>query len=141
MGLTISRKGSSTVSALPTPAQAEQARINHMTLENMPSPVTSGSPKQIQWANSIVKTFLFYAHPWGFKADEIAQFFQTYRAQSAKFWIDNRNLQPMSSETRIAVEKELAEMQHDRQSLANSQATIANMTPAQINKAIGRGLR
>jgi len=140
MGFTISRRSSSTVSALRTPEEEAADRLNHMTLENMASPVTHGSPKQIQWANSIVETFLFYAHPWGFKPEEIAEFFKTYRAQSAKFWIDNRNTKPMSGETRIAVEQELEAMRQDRAALAKSQAAIAQLTPKQLSKAIGRGV-
>lgn len=140
MGFTLTRHGSSVVSALRTPEEESTARLNHMTLENMPSPVIHGTYKQIDWANSIVKTFLFYSHAWGFKAEEIAEFFKTYRAQSAKFWIDNRNLKPMSSEVRIAVEKELEAMRQDRAALAKSQAAIAQLTPKQLSKAIGRGV-
>lgn len=120
MGFTLTRNGSATVSALRSPEQEAADKLNHVTLENMPSPVIHGSPKQIQWANSIVRTFLFYSHPWGFKANDIAEFFKTYRAQSAKFWIDNRNTKPMSSETRIAVERELEEMRRDRAAAAKS---------------------
>jgi len=140
MGFTLTRNGSSTVTALRTPEEEAAAKLNHMTLENMPSPVIYGTRPQIEWANKIVRTFLFHSHAWGFKAEDITAFFQTYRAQSAKFWIDNRNTKPMSSETRIAVEKELAEMAADRAALAKSQAAIAQLTPQQINKMIGRGL-
>jgi len=115
MGITISRQGSSTVTALPTPEQEAKAKANHATLENMPSPVIHGSPKQIQWANSIVTTFLFYAHQRGFKAEDIAEFFKTDRAKYAKFWIDNRNLSPMSGETGIAVENAIAEQKRCKQ--------------------------
>ncbi|MBD2316706.1 hypothetical protein [Phormidium tenue] len=140
MGFTLTRHGSSAVSALRTPEEEAAAKLNHMTLENMPSPVIHGTRPQIEWANKIVRTFLFYSHAWGFKAEEIAAFFKTYRAQSAKFWIDNRNSKPMSSETRIAVEKELAEMAADRAALTKSQAAIAQLTSKQLSKAIGRGV-
>jgi hypothetical protein len=45
----------------------------------------------------------------------------------------------MSGETRIAVEKELEAMRQDRAALAKSQAAIAQLTPKQLSKAIGRG--
>jgi len=138
MGIAISRHGSSAVSALRSPEQEARDKLNHVTLENMPSPVIHGSPKQIEWANSIVKNFLFYSHHWGFKAEDITAFFQTSRAQSAKFWIDNRNTKPMSSETRIAVEKGLEAMRQDRAALAKSQAAIAEMSPAELKRKISR---
>ena len=70
-------------------------------------PIAIGSEKQIAWAKAIASQFLFYAHAWGFKANQVDLFFAN-RGKYAKFWIDNRCDRAGEGTTRIAIEKELA---------------------------------
>ena len=141
MGFTLSRHGSSTVSALRSPEKEAADKLNHDHMKRIAidPPITIGSPKQISWAKSIASQFLFYAHAWSFKAEQIDRVFAE-KGKYAKFWIDNKPSHPMSGELRVAVENLLAEMDADRAALAKSQAAIARLSKQQINKMIGRGL-
>ncbi len=140
MGFTLTRNGSSTATALRTPEQEAKDKANHQRFEAMQRPKFSGTDKQVYVASKSLESFLFYAFHWGFNPDDVEAFLQTYRGKSVQFWIANKPKAKGSGETRIAVEKELAEMAADRAALAKSQAAIAQLTPQQINKMIGRGL-
>lgn len=118
MGFTLTRNlNSSSVSSLPSVEQEAIAASNHkhMQVLAVKPPISIGSPKQITWAKAIAEGFLFHAHAWGFKAEDIDLLFAN-RGKYSKFWIDNRNPSGNSGEgvTRLAVEKELAEMKRDR---------------------------
>lgn len=142
MGFTLTRNtGTGTIASLPTPEQEATARANHNHMRQLAinPPIAIGSEKQIKWAKAIASQFLFYAHAWQFKAEQIDRIFEG-QGKYARFWIENRPSRAMSGELRIAVEKLLEEMDADRAALAKSQATIAQLTPQQINKMIGRGL-
>ena len=141
MGFTISRHGSSVVSALRSPEQEAADRARHQRFETMQRPKFSGTDKQVYVASKSLESFLFYAFHWGFNPDDVEAFLQTYRGKSLNFWIANKPKANGSGETRIAVEKELEAMRQERAALAKSQAAIAQLTPQQINKMIGRGLR
>lgn len=142
MGFTLTRNCNfSSTSALRTPEQEAAARLNHQRFETMQRPKFSGTDKQIYSANKSLEAFLFYAFHWSFNPDEVEAFLQTYRGKSVQFWIANKPKANGSGETRIAVEKELETMRQDRAALAKSQQAIAQLTPQQISKMIGRGLR
>lgn len=75
-------------------ARQEAGRIalrNHMAILKMECPIANGSPKQIDWAIEIFKSFTASANAEGFKHEDLVLFFATYRAKHAKFWIDNRS--------------------------------------------------
>lgn len=141
MGFTLSHAGTGTIRSLPTPEQEATARANHDHMRRLAidPPITEGSEKQIKWAKAIASQFLFYAHAWQFKAEQIDRIFEG-QGKYARFWIENRPSRAMSGELRIAVEKLLEEMDADRAALAKSQSAIAQLTPQQINKMIGRGV-
>jgi hypothetical protein len=112
MGFTLSRYADySNVSALPTPEQEAIAAANHNHMKQLAAnpPITIGTKPQITWAKSIADQFLFYAHAWGFKANDIDLLFAN-RGKYARFWIDNKCARSGEGTTRIAVEKELAEI-------------------------------
>jgi hypothetical protein len=120
MGFTLSRYADySNVSALPTPEQEAIAATNHNYMKQLAlnPPITIGSKPQITWAKAIADQFLFYAHAWGFKAADIDLLFAN-RGKYARFWIDNKCERSGEGTTRIAVEKELAELK--RQSTPRS---------------------
>lgn len=124
MGFTLTRNCNfSDTSRLRTPEEEAIAKTNHnhMTRLSLNPPITIGGPKQIAWAKSIADQFLYHAHAWGFKAEQIDWLFAN-RGKYAKFWIDNRNPSGNSGEgvTRIAVEKELQTMQQDRAAATKS---------------------
>lgn len=143
MGFTLTRTGNSAIARLRTPEEELAAKINHDHMRRLAinPPITIGSDKQIDWAKSIASKFLFHAHAWGFTAKQIDLVFAD-KGKYAQFWIDNKNPSGNSGEgvTRAAVEKLLAEIDADRAALAKSQQAIAQLTPAQINKMIGRGV-
>lgn len=115
MGFTLTRNTATfTIKALPTPEQEAIAASNHNHMKRLAlnPPITIGTKPQITWAKSIADQFLFYAHAWGFKAADIDLLFAN-RGKYAKFWIDNRCQRSGEGTTRIAVEKELAELKKD----------------------------
>lgn len=145
MGFTLTRNSSNSVAGtLRSPEQELANKLNHdhMSSMSLNPPISIGSEKQIKWAKAIASQFLFHAHAWGFKAEQIDRVFANH-GKYAKFWIDNRNPSGNSGEgvTRIAVENLLANLDAESTALAKSQAEIAAMPHAQINKKIGRGLR
>jgi hypothetical protein len=124
MGFTLTRNlNSSSVSSLPSVEQEAIAATNHnrMKVLAVNPPIAVGSDKQITWAKAIAEGFLFHAHAWGFKAEDIDLLFANHGKYS-KFWIDNRNPSGNSGEgvLRSAIEKELAEIKRDRQLTLNS---------------------
>ena len=126
MGFTLTRNlNSSSVSSLPSVEQEAIAATNHNKIRRLEAnpPIAVGSEKQVNWAKSIASQFLFHAHAWGFKADDIDLLFAN-RGKYSKFWIDNRNPSGNSGEgvTRLAVEKELAELKRDRQLTLKSES-------------------
>lgn len=126
MGFTLTRNlNFSSVSSLPSVEQEAIAATNHNKIRQLEAnpPIAIGSEKQVAWAKKIAAQFLFHAHAWEFKADEIELFFAN-RGKYAKFWIDNRNPSGNSGEgvTRLAVEKELAELRRDRQLTLKNEA-------------------
>ena len=131
MGYTLTRNTnfSSNILTLPTVEQEAIAAANHNHMKRLQAnpPITEGvrdkdgNSKQIDWAKSIASDFLFYAHAWGFKADQIDLLFAS-RGKYAKFWIDNRCKRSGEGTTRIAVEKELAKLERDRQITLKSEA-------------------
>jgi hypothetical protein len=139
MGITISRHGSSTASALPTPEQEAKAKANHDRMKVLADspPIAIGSEKQIDWAKKISAQFLFHAHAWGFKAEEINLVFADL-GKYAKFWIDNRNPSSNSGEgfTRVAVEILLANIREDHAALAKSHHELAKLTANQIARKL-----
>ena len=120
MGFTLTRNPHFLTDAftLPNVEQAAIASANHAHMKQLAfnPPIAIGSEKQIKWAKAIASQFLFYSHAWGFKASQIDLFFAN-RGKYAKFWIDNRCDRAGEGTTRIAIEKELAELERDR--LAN----------------------
>lgn len=144
MGFTLTRNCSfSPVQGLRTPEEelAAKTNHNHMIALSIDPPITIGSPKQINWAKAIASKFLFHAHAWQFTSEQIDLVFAG-KGRYARFWIENQNPSGNSGEgrTREAVEKLLAEIAADRAALAKSQQAIAQLTPQQINKMIGRGV-
>jgi hypothetical protein len=124
MGFTLTRNlNSLSVSSLPSVEQEAIAAMNHSYMEKIAlnPPIAIGSLKQITWAKAIAAQFLFYAHAWGFKASQIDLIFAN-RGKYAKFWIDNRCERSGEGTTRIAVEKELAELERDRQASLKSES-------------------
>lgn len=130
MGFTLTRNlNSSSVSSLPSVEQEAIAATNHNKIRQLEAnpPIAIGSPKQITWAKAIAAQFLFHAHAWGFKADDIDLLFANEnRGRFSKFWIDNRNPSGNSGEgvTRLAVEKEIAELKRDRQASLKSESML-----------------
>ena len=126
MGFTLTRNlTSSSVSSLPSVEDAAIAASNHkhMQVLAVKPPIAIGSPKQITWAKAIAEGFLYHAHAWGFKAEDIDLLFAN-RGKYSKFWIDNRNPSGNSGEgvLRSAIEKEIAEMKRDRQARLRSES-------------------
>ena len=126
MGFTVTRSTDSlSVAQLPTVEEQAIAASNHNKMRQLEAnpPIVIGSEKQVAWAKKIAAQFLFHAHAWEFKADEIELFFAS-RGKYAKFWIDNRNPSGNSGEgvTRLAVEKELAVLRRDRQLTLSNEA-------------------
>lgn len=126
MGFTLTRNlNSSSVSSLPSVEQEAIAATNHnrMKVLAVNPPIAVGSDKQITWAKAIAEGFLFHAHAWGFKAEDIDLLFAN-RGKYSKFWIDNRNPSGNSGEgvLRSAIEKEIAEMKRDRQLTLKSES-------------------
>ena len=126
MGFTLTRNlTSSSVSSLPSVEDAAIAATNHNKIRQLEAnpPIAIGSEKQITWAKAIAEGFLFHAHAWGFKADDIDLLFAN-RGKYSKFWIDNRNPSGNSGEgvLRSAIEKEIAEIKRDRQASLRSES-------------------
>jgi hypothetical protein len=119
MGFTLTRLGSSTVSALPTPAQEAKAKANHdriLAFEANPPIMIGASRKQINFAKLIASKFLFHAHAWGFAAYEIELLFQSRDyGKRAEFWINARNPSGNSGEgvTRQAVTTAIANIKNE----------------------------
>jgi hypothetical protein len=97
-------------SRLPSPEEEAIASKNHKRFDTMPRPTFTGTPNQIHAANTSLESFLFFAHPWGFKAGDIEQFLKTPCGRSVHFWISNKPKSKGSGETRIAVEQELEKL-------------------------------
>ena len=141
MGFKLARNGTSDISRGRTPEKEAADRLNHnhmMALRYYP-PITIGSEKQVAWAKSIAEAFLFHAHAWSFTPAEIDSLFAN-RGKYAKFWIDNRNPSGNSGEgvTRVAVEKELAEMAGMAKAERAANHAIAQMTTAQLATKLRR---
>ena len=133
MGFTLTRNlTSSSVSSLPSVEDAAIAATNHNKMKRLEAnpPIAIGSPKQITWAKAIAEGFLYHAHAWGFKAEDIDLLFAN-RGKYSKFWIDNRNPSGNSGEgvLRSAIEKEIAEMKRDRQASLRSDRLLADSKP------------
>lgn len=139
MGFTISRQGSSTVTALPTPEQEFKAKANHDRMNRLADnpPIAIGSPKQIDWAKKIAAAFLFHAPHWGFKAEDMDLIFNDL-GKYAKFWIDNRNPSGNSGEgfTRVAVEILLANIRKNQAALCASRKELAKLAANQIARKL-----
>ena len=138
MGFTLTNCDFKSSGIIRTPEKEAADKLNHDRMRSMIKPDFKGTDKQVWAANKSLDTFLFHAHAWGFKADDIESFLQTYRGKSLQFWISNKSKHPMSGETRIAVEKELEAMAAEAQAMAEARRTIAQLTPAQLNRKIGR---
>ena len=128
MAFTLTRSmTSSDVAHLPSVEDAAIAATNHNKMKRLEAnpPIAIGSPKQITWAKAIAEGFLFHAHAWGFKAEDIDLLFAN-RGKYSKFWIDNRNPSGNSGEgvLRVAIEKEIAEMKRDRQASLKSESIL-----------------
>ena len=126
MAFTLTRSmTSSDVAHLPSVEDAAIAASNHkhMQVLAVKPPIAIGSPKQITWAKAIAEGFLYHAHAWGFKAEDIDLLFAN-RGKYSKFWIDNRNPSGNSGEgvLRVAIEKEIAEIKRDRQASLRSES-------------------
>jgi hypothetical protein len=126
MAFTLTRSmTSSDVAHLPSVEDAAIAATNHNKIRQLEANllIAIGSEKQVAWAKKIAAQFLFHAHAWGFKADDIDLLFAN-RGRFSKFWIDNRNPSGNSGEsvTRLAVEKEIAELKRDRQLTLKSES-------------------
>lgn len=139
MGFTLTRSGPSTARALPTPEQEAKAKANHNHMKALADnpPITIGSPKQIEWARKIAADFLYHAHAWSFKAEEINLVFSDL-GKYAKFWIDNRNPSGNSGEgfTRVAIKILLANIRKDQAALCASQKEFAKLTANQIARKL-----
>jgi hypothetical protein len=126
MAFTLTRSmTSSDVAHLTSVEDAAIAATNHNKIRQLEANplIAIGSEKQVAWAKKIAAQFLFHAHAWGFKADDIDLLFAN-RGRFSKFWIDNRNPSGNSgkSVTRLAVEKEIAELKRDRQLTLKSES-------------------
>ena len=141
MGFNLPRNGTSTISRGRTLEQEAADLLNHahMKMLKYAPPITIGSEKQIAWAKSIAEAFLFHAHAWSFTPADIDSLFAS-RGKYAKFWIDNRNPSGNSGEgvTRVAVEKELAEIAGMAQAERAANHAIAQMTTAQLATKLRR---
>lgn len=143
MGFTLTRSTGTSAAFLGyrTPEQEAIDKADHQmiqAIERRP-PVTIGTEKQINWAKSIARAFLFHAHAWNFTPADIDLLFAN-NGKYAKFWIDNRNPSGNSGEgyTRAAVERELDKLKGIAQADDKANRAIAAMTPAQLAAKVRR---
>lgn len=93
--------------SIPPKLTPEQlANADHIRAIKVKDLIVNGSPKQKDWAFNIARDFLYYAHAWNFKAEEVDYIFATV-GKSAEFWINNRPSRSGDWQLRVAIEKEL----------------------------------
>jgi hypothetical protein len=130
-------------------AEALQKWQEHMEIIGIDCPIDRqiGRPsnKQFDWAVNNWHYFIGSAHP-EFCADDIKLFCSSIQSKNFRFWIDNRSATTChirgTTDRRLetAIAAKIAEMKADIAATIKAEKTIAQLSPAELNRKIGRGL-